>query len=290
MARIAVLVITLATCAWGCGGGDGDGTEAPGAIPDARPPANGLEPPAGSPSDPQTGPTPLPPLTLAGTLPHSGWSEGLDVHGGELWHAFPGDIRVFDLDTGDPLRRYEPPSSYSESLAWVRGRLWNVSYHDANIYVGETTTAGELAWTVAGTTPEEHGWGITFDGTHVILTGHGSELLYFLDPDTAAVVRTITTPIDDLEDLAWHDGAIWASSYSELPGQFFRVDPANGAVVDVHALPDPAECAIVDGLAVHAGKLYVTGKNCPFVYVYLLPVSEDRRRDPGPSLPERAAR
>ena len=169
------------------------------------------------------------------------------------------------------LREIEPPSSYSESVAWRDGELWNVSYDNANIYVGTPLVGGDFSWRIAGTTPEIHGWGITHDPTHVIVTGNGTPFLYFLDPVTTQVVRTVETPIDDLEDLAWDRGAIWASSYSAYSGQFFRLNPWSGEVVDVFSLPDPAECPIVDGIAVDGSTLYVTGKDCPWTWVYEMP-------------------
>ena len=236
--------------------------------------------PTGTPSEsPTPGETPYPsPTPIAGTLelvrrlPHAGWSEGLDMHDGELWHAYPGTIKVYDPVSGDLLREYEPPSTYSESLAWRDGEIWNVSYHDSNVYVGTPAANGaSIAWRIAGETPDVHGWGITHDETSVIVTGNGKETLWFLDPETLAVTRTIETPVDDLEDIAFDRGAIWASSYSEYHGQFFRIDPADGSILDVHALPDASECEIVDGIAADGGELYVTGKDCPFVYVYALP-------------------
>lgn len=264
--RIAALCLAV-TCA-GCGRPDGRDPEG------ERPPSPPLtgDVPQREPHPPLPAPTPLGPLTLIRRLPHAGWSEGLDVHGRELWHSFPGSIKVYDKETGDELRELaSSPSTYNESLAWRDGELWNVSYDDSNVYVGRPAAEGELDWHIAGTTPEVHGWGITHDPDHVIVTGNGSPFLYFLDPQTAGLVKTVTTPVDDLEDLAWDRGAIWASSYSEYPGQFFRIDPSTGAIVDVHSLPGAGECSIVDGIAVDGTSLYVTGKHCPWVYVFEMP-------------------
>ncbi len=244
--------------------------------PQATPIASGT--PAESPTPTVTpAPTPWPmptplgaPLTLVRKLPHANWSEGLDYHAGELWGAFPHSMRVYEPETGTPLRDLDPPSAYSESLAWRDGELWNVSYDDNNIYVG-TPEGLDFTWRVVGTVPEIHSWGITHDPWHVIVTGNGTPFLYFLDPVTTEVMATIETPIDDLEDLAWDRGAIWASSYSEYSGKFFRLNPWNGELVDVFALPDPAECSIVDGVAVNGSTLFVTGKNCPWIYVYEMP-------------------
>ncbi len=195
------------------------------------------------------------------------------MHDGELWQAFAKVHVVYDPVTGEKKREYEPPSDYSESLAWVDGRLWNVSFSDSNLWVG---TPGEdgFRWEIAGTTPESHAWGIAFTGEHVIVTGNGTPFLYFLDPGTTDVVHVVETPIDDLEDLAWDGESIWATSYVDLPGKFFRLDPATGEVLDVFEVPagEAAQCTdrILDGLAIDDGLLYVTGKRCPYVWVYTL--------------------
>lgn len=215
-------------------------------------------------------PTPLGALTLLRQLPHANWSEGLDFHEGELWGAFPHEIKVYEPNTGMILRAVSPPSTYSESLAWRDGELWNVSYHDDNIYVG-TPVDGDFAWRIVGTTPEIHAWGITHDPQHVIVTGNGTPFLYFLDPVTTELVRAVETSVDDLEDIAWDRGAVWASSYSEYSGQFFRLNPWNGQVVDVFSLPTGHECPIVDGIAVDGASLYVTGKDCAWIWVYEMP-------------------
>ena len=198
--------------------------------------------------------------------PVGGWSEGLDVHEGLLWQAFPGTIVARDAKTGVEVGRWEPPSSYSESLTWLDGTLWNVSYHDANLYAG-TLEDGELKFSVAGITPHEHAWGITHDGRRLLLTGNGQPYLYFLD-ESLELERVLETPVDDLEDLAWFASSVFASSYSELPGSFFRLDPSTGTVLEQFEVPDPASCPIVDGIAVDAeGTIWVTGKDCPAVWI-----------------------
>lgn len=248
---LLTLTIVVAACGEPAGGSGS---------PTPNPTATGEPTPTPGPGGP----------TLIRTMEHSGWAEGLEVHEGELWHAYPSSHRVLDLMTGAELRRYTPPSGYSESITWFEGKLYNVTYDDQNLYAGTLNAAGLFDWRIVGTVPEIHAWGITHDGDSIIVTGNGTENLYFLDPANGALRRTITTPIDDLEDIAWDRGAIWASSYSELHGQFFRIDPATGSVLDVHSLPDPTECEIVDGLAVADGLLYVTGKNCPKIYVFAL--------------------
>lgn len=261
----ALLVFSSACASSTPDGGEPTPTATSTVTPTATPTATATATPT-----PTETPPPIDELTLMRTLPHAGWGEGLEVYGGELWEARSRLHLVVDPITGEEKRRYEPVTDYSESIAWIHGKLWNVSNSDSNVWVG-TPMGTTFTWEIRGTTPEVHAWGITWNGEHVIVTGFGSAFLYFLDPVTAAVERVLETPVDDLEDIAWDRGAIWASSYSKMNRQFFRIDAASGEVLDVHSLPNERGCDIVDGLAVADGFLYVTGKNCPLIWVYLLP-------------------
>src|SRR5690606_16517051 len=76
------------------------------------------------------------------------------------------------------------------------------------------------------------GWGLTTDGTHLILSD-GTYLLRFLDPATFEVVRTLQVTADgrvvnQLNELEWVRGEIWANIYQL--DRIARIDPNPGAV------------------------------------------------------------
>ena len=63
------------------------------------------------------------------------------------------------------------------------------------------------------------GWGLTFDGEHLVMSD-GSDSLRFLDPDTMREVRTLQVtadgePLPQLNELEWIDGEIWANIWTE---------------------------------------------------------------------------
>ena len=207
-------------------------------------------------------------------LPHDSWSEGLDfADDGALWSPYPHSIRVLDPGSGAIQAIYDPPTSYQESVTWFQGKLWALSYADNSIYAGEFGTTGKILWTLMGATPDVHGWGITHDDHFLIMTGNGKPFLYFMDPATMTLVKTVTTPVNDLEDVAWDGKYVWASSYSAYPGTEMRLDPDTGDIVDLYQLPEPSECMKLDGVAILDGEIYVTGKDCPFIYVANLPAN-----------------
>lgn len=215
-------------------------------------------------------PGPKEKLELIRAIPHSGYSEGIDFHDGFLWHTLPQEILKIDPKDGTILKRFPPASAYNESPTWFQGKLWILSYHDNGIRIG-TLSGDTFSWERVGSTPEIHGWGITHDGKHIIITGDYSSKLYFLDPKTAQVARTLQTNVVDIEDLAWDGTGIWASSFTHYRGSIFRIDPKTGQANALFELPDPDQCPVIDGLAYDGKSLWVTGKHCPSIYNVKVP-------------------
>lgn len=208
-------------------------------------------------------------LEVIRKIPHTGYSEGLDFHEGYLWHALPKEIVKIDPKDGTVVARFKPGSEYSESVAWFKGKLVNLSYSDNGIYEGKLA-ANALAFERKGTTPEAHGWGITQDGKQILITGNYSHKIYFLGEDYK-VKRVITSSVSDLEDLAWDGKGIWTSSFTSHKGSIFRVDPKTGAISALFTLPAPEECPVIDGIAYDGKNLWVTGKNCISIYLIKKP-------------------
>jgi len=77
------------------------------------------------------------------------------------------------------------------------------------------------------------GWGITHDGTHLILSD-GTATLYFLDPDTykeigRIEVRDRDVPIANLNELEYIQGAIYANVWQT--NHIAIIAPETGKVV-----------------------------------------------------------
>lgn len=204
-------------------------------------------------------------LELIRRIPHSGYSEGLEFHDGFLWNALPKQILKINPSDGSVISRFTPSTDYSESLTWFKGALWNLSFSDNGIYHGVMNSRGELKFQRKGSTPEVHGWGITHDGKNIILTGDYSANLYFIDPNSLKLVRTLKTQGKDLEDLAWDGQWIWSSSFTSERSKIFAIDPLSGKILGLFSLPDDS-CPIIDGIAFDGKGLWVTGKECPSIY------------------------
>jgi glutamine cyclotransferase len=125
------------------------------------------------------------------------------------------------------------------------------------------------------------GWGLTHDGTHLIMSD-GSSTLRFLDPQTYRVVRRIFVRskgrrLGNVNELEYVDGEIFANIWHL--DSIARISPKSGEVtgwIDLrHLLPGRADReACLNGIAYDAQekRLFVTGKNWPKLFeIRLLP-------------------
>ena len=130
------------------------------------------------------------------------------------------------------------------------------------------------------------GWGLTTDGTRLILSD-GSPQLRFLNPETREQTDTLDVtingrPVRRINELEWVDGEIWANIWQT--STIVRIDPQTGNVtglIDLTALipanlDDPRD-AVANGIAWNSetGQIYVTGKLWPALYEIRLPANDE---------------
>ncbi len=121
------------------------------------------------------------------------------------------------------------------------------------------------------------GWGMTHDAKELI-TSEGSATLRFRNPDTfeethQIVVRDGGKVVDQLNELEWIHGEIWANVWHE--DRIARISPADGHViawVDLKGLLPESEKldaeSVLNGIAFDArnDRIFVTGKQWPWVF------------------------
>jgi glutamine cyclotransferase len=121
------------------------------------------------------------------------------------------------------------------------------------------------------------GWGITHDGTHLIVSD-GTASLYFLDPATFEVVRQIEVTDDrgsvtNLNELEFVNGEIFSNIlYSN---RIARIDPQTGNVtgwIDLSGILNNVrvnyQIDVLNGIAYDPqnDRLFITGKLWPKVF------------------------
>jgi glutaminyl-peptide cyclotransferase len=124
------------------------------------------------------------------------------------------------------------------------------------------------------------GWGLTSDGQRLIVSD-GSSYLTFIDPATFAVDTTVRVtnggqPVDQLNELEWVRGEVWANVWHTQ--QIVRIDPGTGRVkgtLDLSALIPPVRDpeGVLNGTAYDeaSNRLLVTGKLWPRLYEISIP-------------------
>lgn len=228
------------------------------------------------------------PWTLVHSFPHdpAAFTEGLFFHDGALFESTglegKSEIRKVSLKDGKVLeRRVIPPPYFGEGIVNWKDRLISLTWRHRQGFV----------WKLAGFSPvsqfryEGEGWGLTQDGTSLIMSD-GTAQLRFLNPETLAEERRLTVrfdgrPVDRLNELEYVHGEILANIWYDH--RIARIDPRSGEVIDwidispLIALNGASDDeAVPNGIAydARADRLFVTGKN----WTKLFEIRLERRR------------
>ena len=218
--------------------------------------------------------------TVVARVPHdtTAYTQGLAYVGGQLYESTgllgQSQLRRVNRSTGlveaaVPL----PPDRFGEGLTFLAGKLYQLTWQSMVGYV----------YDAAGLAPldsfryDGEGWGLTTDGTALIMSD-GTARLRYLDPGTFAVVREVTvqdqgSPLSQLNELEYVDGTIFANVYRS--DWIVRIDPDSGTVLEwidlAGLLPERERTPTTDvlnGIAWdrNTGILLVTGKRWPWLY------------------------
>ena len=185
-------------------------------------------------------------------------------------------LRKVNLQTGEPVQVINLPSDvFGEGLALVDGKLIQITWQDKVAFVydkDDFKLLNRINYNI------REGWGLTYDGTHLLMTD-GTATLYFLDKDYLTEVRRIEVcdnkgAIDQLNELEYINGELWANVY--YTDDIIRIDPKTGTVsgrINLSGLLKdsdikPSETNVLNGIAYDekTGKIYVTGKNWPKLF------------------------
>jgi len=206
--------------------------------------------------------------------PHdrSAFTQGLVVDDGDFFEGTglygASQIRQVDLESGNVLRRSDlAPDYFGEGITVFGDRIYQLTWKAGKGFIYDRNTFAvldEFAY-------QGEGWGLTHDGTHLIMSD-GTAVLRFLDPETLEEVRRVTVrdkhgPIRKLNELEFVKCEILANVW--LQDYIVRIAPDTGEVlgwVDMHGLlaqtdnDDGAD--VLNGIAydTERDRLFVTGK------------------------------
>lgn len=219
-------------------------------------------------------------FTVINHWPHdpSAYTEGLVFDGGMLYESTglngESTLRQVDLQTGQVTASIAlAPEYFGEGVTIFDGKLIQLTWQSQTGFVYDLACfcrVGSFSY-------DGEGWGLTHDD-HALIMSDGTDRIRFLDPQTFAVVRTITVsnhgvPLTNLNELEYIAGEIYANVWQT--DQIVRIDPATGAIlgwVDLTGLLPEAERGpsvdVLNGIAYDAAtdRLFVTGKDWPEIY------------------------
>jgi glutaminyl-peptide cyclotransferase len=182
-------------------------------------------------------------------------------------------IRKVKLETGEVLQKRDVPSEhFGEGITVWKNDLIELTWqsHIAFVY-DRATFEPKKRFSYPG-----EGWGLTHDGTDLIMSD-GTNELRVLDPATFVEKRRIVVtaagqPLRSLNELEFVKGEIFANIWQT--DFVARIAPDTGRVtayVDLRGLLTPAERAktdVLNGIAYDAehDRLFVTGKWWPKLF------------------------
>jgi glutamine cyclotransferase len=227
------------------------------------------------------------------TYPHdpAAFTQGLIYIDGHLYESTglkgKSSLRMVNLTTGDVLQKYTVPAEYfAEGLTDWDNTLIQLTWESHKAFVYDRFSFSlQRTFSYSG-----EGWGLTHDGTELILSD-GTSYLRFLDPKSFRETRRIHVTdengraVDKLNELEYIHGEIYANIWES--DRIVRISPVTGkilgwldlsGILDKRELHDPD--AVLNGIAYDAAedRLFVTGKLWPKLFEIRInaPASEKR--------------
>jgi glutamine cyclotransferase len=223
--------------------------------------------------------------SIVNAYPHDShaFTEGLVFDNGSLYESTGlygnSTLRRVELETGKLLQVHALPAQlFGEGITIVASRIIQLTWRS---HIGFVYDKNSFALLQEFSYPTE-GWGITFDGTRLIMSD-GTANLYFLDPETFQKVGQIqvhdTAPVTELNELEYIQGEIYANIWTEQ--RIAIISPQTGEVrawinlTGLYNPPDQDPNSVLNGIAYDAigNRLFVTGKTWPMLYEIKLVLS-----------------
>lgn len=221
--------------------------------------------------------TPAYGVEVIADYPHdaNAFTQGLIVVDGLFYEGTgqygESSIREVDVQTGVPVRTREIPDEYfGEGITIIGSLLYQLTWR---AHVGFVYRAADFdsldSFAYSG-----EGWGLTTDGTKLIMSDGTSEIR-FLDPETFAVEETMEVtangfPVSLLNELELIEGDLFANRLYD--DRIARISLDTGEVVGwIELKPITADHrtqGVLNGIAYdpQTRELFVTGKNWDKVY------------------------
>jgi glutamine cyclotransferase len=226
--------------------------------------------------------------TILNALPHDpdSYTEGFLMHNGKLFESSGAPegndktrsiVGIVDPATGNISVKAELDRKiyFGEGIAILGEKLYQLTWTNKKGFIYDLKTFKKVG---KFTYPSKEGWGMTTDGSSLIMSD-GSSNLTFLDPVTFKTNRIVGVtdnngPVGNINELEFVNGNILANIYQTA--YIIRIDPNTGKVlgkadfsnlVKEVKLKSP-DVDYMNGIAWDSAKnkIYITGKLWPNMY------------------------
>ncbi|RZO67669.1 MAG: glutaminyl-peptide cyclotransferase [Parvularculaceae bacterium] len=218
---------------------------------------------------------------IVNTFPHDtgAFTQGLFVEDGHFVESTgmrgESTLRRVEIETGEIIENHPLPDRYfGEGVVAWENRLIMLTYKAGIAFVFDRTSLKKVdQFRYPG-----EGWGLTHNGTHLVMSD-GTSRLRLLDPETYDQVGAINVtyqgqPLKYLNELEFINGEIFANIYGK--DLVVTIDPSTGHITGVIQLSGllkredfiAGKTDVLNGIAYDEknDRLFVTGKRWPKLF------------------------
>lgn len=229
-------------------------------------------------------------FSIVRVFPHdtSAYTQGLAYRDGFLYEGTGlngrSSLREVRLETGEVIQKVDlGPEFFGEGITLVKDKVLQLTWKSGVGFVYDLQTFHLMRrFSYSG-----EGWGLAANDSEIFLSD-GTSDIRILDPATLKETRRLkvhdgSTPVDQLNELEFVDGQIFANVWHE--NRIARISRQTGAVVgwiDLDGLLSPIyhleSEAVLNGIAYDPirKRLFVTGKLWPNIFEIRL-LRKDRK-------------
>uniref|UniRef100_UPI0032166743 glutaminyl-peptide cyclotransferase n=1 Tax=uncultured Draconibacterium sp. TaxID=1573823 RepID=UPI0032166743 len=214
--------------------------------------------------------------------PHlkTSYTQGLEYYNGYLYEGTGENghskLLKVDIKTGKVLQSFNMEDKYfGEGITILNDKIYQLTYHAQKGFVYDLETFAVID---SFQFKSQQGWGLTNDGTNLIMSD-GTNVLTWLNPNDFSVIKKLQVANDRgtmnvLNELEYIDGIIYANIYTT--DHIVKIDATNGKVLEeinmaglinmYHKQTDRID--VLNGIAYDKenNRMYVTGKLYPRLF------------------------
>jgi glutaminyl-peptide cyclotransferase len=220
--------------------------------------------------------------TTISDYPHNTdfYTQGFIFHDGHIYEGTgeygKSGIYKTDLATGKILLKKDLPEKYfGEGITILNNKLYQLTYRAQKGYVYDLSN---FAVTDSFTYRSKEGWGLTNDGTHLIMSNGTHELIWIDPSDFSEIKKTEVANnqglINYLNELEFINETIYANVYTT--SMIVQIEPETGKVLSeikldgiLNMYTNPSDTIdYLNGIAYDAqrDRIFITGKWWPRIF------------------------